>query len=81
VVLFVLDLYVVEPVVSKLHVTSLNLLLDVPGHKMADLKRYLEEMVPSEGGFPSSDHHPEVLFESGWTNLQAIIQAPCDVSG
>ena len=59
--LFWLDLYVVEPVVFKLHLGAMNVLLDVRGHQMADCRGRDRRPAPpaiapfaSPSSFPSS---------------------------
>lgn len=73
--LFALDLYVIEPVVFKLHMSSLNLLLDAPGHKMADLRRYIDRAAPDDATFRVPITVPKFSSNPAWTELNAIIDS------
>ncbi len=71
--LLALNLYVIEPVVQKLHISTFNLLLDSPGHKLVDVKRYLDTCVPAQGIFRVPITVPKFSSNPAWANLQAVI--------
>jgi len=73
IVLLLLTLYVIEPVVQKLFLSSFNLLLDSPGHKLVDLKGYLEHHVASGSVFRVPIVVPKFSSNPARNNLQAII--------
>lgn len=75
IVLLLLTLYVIEPVVQKLYLSSFNLLLESPGHKLLDLKRYLETNVPEGRVFRVPITVPKFSSNPARNNLQAIIDA------
>lgn len=73
--LFLLSLYVIEPVVQKLYISSFNLWLKSPGHKLVDLKRYLNTCVPDGQVFRVPVTVPKFSSNPAWANLQIIIDA------
>jgi len=73
VVLLLLTMYVIEPVVQKLHMSSFNLLLESPGHKLVDLQSYLETHVPPGGVFRVPITVPKFSSNPARSNLQAIV--------
>lgn len=75
VVLLLLTLYVIEPVVQKLCLSGFNLLLESPGHKLVDLRSYLEANVPSGAVFRVPITVPKFSSNPARTNLQVIIDA------
>jgi hypothetical protein len=82
-VLLALDLYVVEPVVLKLQMSSFGLLLDGPGHKLADLAKHLEAL-PYGAVFRVPITIPKFSSNPARTNLNAIISGAlerCDQRG
>ncbi len=74
-VLFLLSLYVIEPVVQKLYISSFNLWLKSPGHKLVDLKRYLDTCVPEGQVLRVPVTVPKFSSNPAWANLQLIIDA------
>lgn len=74
-ILLLLTLYVIEPVVQKLHMSSFNLLLRSPGHKLVDLKRHLESHLPPGEVFRVPITVPKFSSNPARNNLQAIIDA------
>jgi hypothetical protein len=74
-VLFGLNLYVIEPVVFKLQMSALGLFLEGPGHKLLDLRRYLQDGLPAGVTFRLPITVPKFSSNPAWTNLNAIIQA------
>jgi len=83
ILLLLLSLYVIEPVVQKLYLSSFNLLLDSPGHKLVDLKRYLETNLPAGKVFRVPITVPKFSSNPARSNLQAIIDAAlsrCSIS-
>lgn len=81
VLILVLDLYVIEPVILKLQISALGLVLDSPGHKLVDLKRYLAEHVPPGEVFRVPITVPKFSSNPAWTNLEALIRAAARRSG
>ncbi|HYP76087.1 MAG TPA: hypothetical protein VER12_09035 [Polyangiaceae bacterium] len=79
--LLLLTLYVIEPVVQKLYLSSFNLLLDSPGHKLLDLKRYLDANVADGGVFRVPITVPKFSSNPARSNLQAIIDAALQQAG
>lgn len=73
--LFALSAYVVEPVVFKLQLSSLRLFMESPGHKLVDLKQYLERDLPPGAVFRLPITVPKFSSNPAWTNLNAIITA------
>ena len=80
-VLLLLTLYVIEPVVQKLCLSSFNLLLESPGHKLIDLKQYLETSVPPGRVFRVPITTPKFSSNPARNNLQAIIEAALSTAG
>jgi hypothetical protein len=74
-VLFGLDLYVVEPVVLELQMSSMGLFLDGPGHKLVDLKRYIDTELPEGALFRLPITVPKFSSNPAWNNLSAIIKS------
>jgi hypothetical protein len=74
VLLFALNLYVVEPVLFKLHMGLLGG-SKAPGHKMTDLRRHLQSELPEGGVFRLPITVPKYSSNPAWANLNAIIQA------
>ncbi len=72
--LFALNLYVVEPVVFKLQMSALGPFLKGPGHALCDLQRYMQEL-PEGEVFRLPITVPKFSSNPAWTNLNAIIQA------
>ena len=81
IVLLLLTLYVIEPVVQKLYLSSFNLLLDSPGHKLLDLKRHLETSIPAGGVFRVPITVPKFSSNPARNNLQAIVDAALERAG
>jgi len=81
IVLLLLTLYVIEPVVQKLCLSSFNLLLDSPGHKLLDLRSYLESTVPSGAVFRVPITVPKFSSNPARNNLQSIIDAALSRAG
>jgi hypothetical protein len=79
--LLALNLYVIEPVVQKLHISTFNLLLDSPGHKLLDVKRYLKTALPANGLFRVPITVPKFSSNPAWNNLQALINSALSVAG
>jgi hypothetical protein len=75
--LLILDFYVIEPVVLKFQISSMNLLLDIPGHKMVDLKAYVDAL-PADAVFRVPITVPKFSSNPAWTNLNALIRSACD---
>lgn len=73
--LFLLSLYVIEPVVQKLYISAFNLLLKSPGHKLVDLKRYIDTQVPEGRFFRVPITVPKFSSNPAWANLQVILDA------
>jgi hypothetical protein len=80
-VLLLLQLYVIEPVILKIHIAWLGLMLDAPGHKMTDLRRYLDESVPAGGVFLVPITVPKFSSNPLITALNAVITAASERSG
>ena len=81
VILFWLDLYVVEPVVFKLHLGGMNALLDVRGHKMADCRSQIEALTAGDRIFHFPIIVPKFSSNPAATQLAAIIDAAVRRSG
>ncbi|HET9960560.1 MAG TPA: hypothetical protein VFQ61_39085 [Polyangiaceae bacterium] len=79
--LLVLNIYVIEPVVQKLYISTFNLLLASPGHKLVDLKRYVETHVPAGRVLRVPIIVPKFSSNPALNNLQAIIAAAARRSG
>ena len=79
--LFVLDLYVVEPVVFKLHVGALNVLHEVRGHKLADCRKVIDAMTSGSEVFRLPIVVPKFSSNPAWAQLSAIIDAAIRRSG
>jgi hypothetical protein len=79
--LFVLELYVVEPVVFKLHVGALNLLHEVRGHKLADCRKAIDAMTVGSEVFRLPIVVPKFSTNPAWAQLSAIIDAAIRRSG
>jgi hypothetical protein len=75
VLLFVLELYVVEPVILKFHMAFLNIVLDGPGHPAVDLAKYLDTAVPPDGALHVPIAVPKRSTNPAWSNLSAIIES------
>jgi len=75
IVLLLLTLYVIEPVVQKLCLSAFNLLLESPGHKLVDLRSYLESNVNTGAVFRVPITVPKFSSNPARTNLQVIIDA------
>jgi hypothetical protein len=73
--LLLLTLYVIEPVVQKLYLSCFNLLLESPGHKLLDLKQYLDTMLAPGKVFRVPITVPKFSSNPARNNLQAIIDA------
>jgi hypothetical protein len=74
ILLFVLNSYVVEPVVFKMQLAALAPLCAGPGHALCDLQRHLRELPPGQV-FRLPITVPKFSSNPAWTNLNAIIQA------
>ena len=74
-VLFGLDLYVVEPVMFKLHMSSLDLLVDSLGHKSVELERYVAAATSHGGTFRFPIIVPKFSSNPAWTELASMIEA------
>lgn len=79
--LLLLTLYVIEPVVQKLLLSSFNLLIESPGHKLVDLKQYLETNVAPGKVFRVPITVPKFSSNPARNNLQAIIDAALSRAG
>jgi hypothetical protein len=79
--LFWLELYVVEPVVSKLHFGAMNLFLEVRGHKMADCRQEIEALTVGHRTFRFPIIVPKFSSNPAATQLAAIIAAAVRRSG
>jgi hypothetical protein len=73
--LFWLELYVVEPVVFKLHFGAMNLLLEVRGHKMADCRREIDALSLGNRTFRFPIIVPKFSSNAAAAQLSAIIEA------
>jgi hypothetical protein len=71
--LALLNLYVVQPVVLQLQLTAMGHCLNGRGHKLADLKRYLQTELPPGATFRVPITVPKFSSNPAWTNLSAIM--------
>ena len=81
VLLFVLELYVVEPVILKFHIAFLNILLDGPGHPAVDLAKYLDTAAAPGRVLHVPIAVPKRSTNPAWSNLSAIIDSAARRSG